>query len=92
MGVFSRFPYSNAHQLNLDWIVEEVKSIKDYVNSDSFQEDVDKAIREKAAHMFAQSAYVPETESILLSWQIIEVGPNASHIYDGSSEAIEIEE
>ena len=27
MGVFSRWPYSNAHQLNLDWIIAEVKKM-----------------------------------------------------------------
>lgn len=33
MGVFSRFPYSNAHQINMDWILNELKR---------FQEEVEK--------------------------------------------------
>ena len=26
MGVFEQFPYSNFHDLNLDWILSEIKS------------------------------------------------------------------
>ena len=31
MGVFSRFPYSNAHQLNLDWVLEELEAFKNEI-------------------------------------------------------------
>lgn len=29
MGVFDNFPYTNVHELNLDWIIKQVKEIKD---------------------------------------------------------------
>lgn len=29
MGLFSHFPYSNIHQLNLDWIIEQIKTLKE---------------------------------------------------------------
>lgn len=29
MGAFQNYPYSDVHQLNLDWIIKEVKEVKD---------------------------------------------------------------
>lgn len=27
MGMFEQFPYTNFHELNLDWIIEQIKNV-----------------------------------------------------------------
>ena len=55
MAIFRKFPYTNYHDLNLDWIIEQVKlyiakcdileldfkELKEYVDSLDIQEAVD---------------------------------------------------
>lgn len=33
MGIFEHFPYTNFHELNLDWIIQTVKDLDEKVNS-----------------------------------------------------------
>lgn len=33
MGVFEHFPYTNFHELNLDWVVNQIKELKDIVGT-----------------------------------------------------------
>ena len=33
MGLFEHFPYTNFHELNLDWIIKTVKDLDEKVNS-----------------------------------------------------------
>ena len=35
MGVFEHFPYTNFHELNLDWIVERLKYIEEHTTVDT---------------------------------------------------------
>lgn len=39
MGLFEHFPYSNFHELNLDWIISEIKKLRDDV--DALQKKID---------------------------------------------------
>ena len=32
MGFFNRYPYTDFHELNLDWILQEMKSLQDQMN------------------------------------------------------------
>ena len=33
MGLFEQFPYSNFHELNLDWILQKIKELDEKVDS-----------------------------------------------------------
>lgn len=33
MGLFEQFPYTNFHELNLDWIIKEIKDLNEKVDS-----------------------------------------------------------
>lgn len=33
MGLFEQFPYTNFHELNLDWIIQEIKTLNEKVDS-----------------------------------------------------------
>ena len=40
MGIFNHFPYTNFHEINLDWIIEEVKKlVVDFENLDKDYEE-----------------------------------------------------
>lgn len=47
MGVFDRFPYTNFHELNLDWIMQEIKRYDDIITSfQQWQVESEEDIRE----------------------------------------------
>ena len=33
MGLFDQFPYTNFHELNLDWILSQMKNVEGYVKN-----------------------------------------------------------
>ena len=33
MGLFDQFPYTNFHELNLDWILGQMKNVEEYVKN-----------------------------------------------------------
>lgn len=45
MAIFDQFPYTNFHELNLDWIIAEMKKLKD-LTEDLNPEEVQKLIEE----------------------------------------------
>lgn len=62
MGLFNnQFPYSNFHELNLDWVITELKALDEKVNSikDTISDDI--------------KAYVDERFAELLNGRIAEV-------------------
>lgn len=55
--MFTQFPYSNYQNLNLDWILQQIKDIPDTV-----QDAVDKAYN----NAFAYASYNSQTETLIL--------------------------
>lgn len=45
MGFFNNFPYTNFHEMNLDWILSTLRSVSDKV--DSVPEQINKIVSEK---------------------------------------------
>ena len=67
-----KYPYSNMHELNLDWIIEEVKAgredIEDfraYLNQ-GFEKIVEEYIEENLQNIFGTALYNAENEEIVL--------------------------
>lgn len=44
MGAFQNYPYADVHQLNLDWIIKEVKKIKDR------EDEIDQAVNDSKGY------------------------------------------
>lgn len=44
MGAFQNYPYADVHQLNLDWIIKEVKEVKDRTD------EIDQAVTDSKAY------------------------------------------
>ena len=56
---YERFPYTDFHDLNLDWILGKVKELDGKIN-DSIAE----VIREQLQTLFLDIVYVQSTETI----------------------------
>lgn len=60
------FPYSNFHQLNLDWILNEVKRMTDWIDNTA-SEDIQNIINQKFNELMLDATYIAETETLVLS-------------------------
>ena len=60
------FPYSNFHQLNLDWILTEIRRVTDWIDNTA-SEDIQNIINQKFNELMIDAAYIAETETLILS-------------------------
>lgn len=53
MGLFERFPYTNLHNLNLDWILRKMKELEDYVKnlSSNISEEINEEVNNKVEEL-----------------------------------------
>lgn len=61
----SAWPYSDMHQLNLDWILRKLGEFENWVNSEATQ-DIKDFINEQFNNIFINAAYDSETETLNL--------------------------
>lgn len=40
MGFFNEYPYTNLHEVNLDYVLKSIKNLWNYVKSDKWRGDV----------------------------------------------------
>lgn len=60
------FSYSNFHQLNLDWILNEIKRMTDWIDNTA-SEDIQNIINQKFNELMLDATYIAETETLVLS-------------------------
>lgn len=56
---YERFPYTDFHDLNLDWVVSEVRKMSDKLN-----DNIREVIREQLESMFIDIVYDASDETI----------------------------
>lgn len=56
---YERFPYTDFHDLNLDWILGKVKELDGKIN-----DNIAEVIREQLQTLFLDIVYVQNTETI----------------------------
>lgn len=56
---YERFPYTDFHDLNLDWVVAEVRKMSDKLN-----DNIREVIREQLESMFIDIVYDASDETI----------------------------
>lgn len=55
MGLYEHFPYSNYHELNLDWILTKVKEIQSTIDTiNSWKETFSASINQQIANLITQ--------------------------------------
>ena len=65
MPVFENFPYTNFHDLNLDWILNKVKDLDEKVNGD-FDTIIESYVEEHLSQFLLEASYDAATETITL--------------------------
>lgn len=86
MAVFENFPYTNVHELNLDWILKEVKANNAEVEDlkqlfyDKVSEEVVRYIDEHLSQFLLGAMYDEDNTSIKLQ-QAIVIG-DSDHVYN----------
>lgn len=60
------FPYSNFHQLNLDWVLNEMKRVTDWIDNTA-SEDIQNIINQKFNELMLDATYIAETETLILA-------------------------
>lgn len=73
MGLFEHFPYTNFHDLNLDWILKTVKELFNKVSSQSdWIENHQKEYEElkKLYDDLMSGNFTPEMEEALYKWTV----------------------
>lgn len=65
MPVFENFPYTNFHDLNLDWILNKVKELDEKVNGD-FDAVIESYVEEHLSQFLLEASYDAATETITL--------------------------
>lgn len=61
MALFNDFPYTNLHELNLEWIIKQIRQLRD-----DFGDKADEMIAELIRDYFLRITYDPENERINL--------------------------
>lgn len=86
-----KYPYTDFHELNLDWLLNTVKEVKQTV--DEIYKNVDKAvakwIQDHINDIMVHATYIPETETIKFASEIIVGGD--MHVYDSADTSMHIE-
>lgn len=59
--MINRYPYTDMHELNLDWILSKISELDGKVNT-----ELKEYVREELNHLFLETAYDQETETLLL--------------------------
>lgn len=67
MGAFEQFPYTNFHELNLDWIINKVNHFQNSLNNINGQ--ITEIVQEYLASVEMNAMYVANTETIILKFE-----------------------
>lgn len=62
---YERFPYTDYHDLNLDWTLQRVKELSNKVDG-----DIKEVIREQLADLFVDIVYTPSDQTITFTVEI----------------------
>lgn len=100
MAVFENFPYTDVHQLNLDWIINEVKkyilkyeTLENFVNSSIEEQNakIEKALKYIAESMQELRDYIITNLRVIAN-EIINQLIESGELYVGTTYNAETEE
>ena len=100
MALWKNFPYSNTHELNLDWLIEQVKdqitkyeSLETFVNSTVEEQNakIEQALREVSEGMEEIMTYINENLRTIAN-EIINQLIDSGDLYIGTTYNAETEE
>ena len=74
MGFFKNFPYTNFHEMNLDWVLKEIENLKKYIENYTAVNRVAYAGIWDITKQYPQWALVTSGDSTYLSSKPVPVG------------------
>lgn len=80
-GFIHKFPYSNFHELNLDWIISEVKKLREEFTG--VKKEIDDAVDYMKDNIY-------ETTTEIINQAIIDGSINVGITYDAVTEELDI--
>ena len=66
MPIWEQFPYTNIHELNLDWIIKKVKELDDQFNAD-LQNTINAYIAENLSTFILNANYDAVNHALVVS-------------------------
>lgn len=63
------FPYTNFHDINLDWILKQVQDLQNYVN-DQINDIIEQQVQIILADATLTAYYDATTESVNIKWEM----------------------
>lgn len=80
-GFIHKFPYANFHELNLDWIISEVKKLREEFTG--VKKEIDDAVKYMKDNIY-------QTTSEIINQAIIDGSINVGVTYTAADERIDI--
>ena len=80
-GFIHKFPYSNFHELNLDWIISEVKTLREEFTG--VKKEIDDAVKYMKDNIYA-------TTTEIINQAIIDGSITVGITYDPVTEELDI--
>lgn len=63
--MFNKYPYTDMHEMNLDWIISTVKELQE-----KFDTKFEELTREALDKLFIDTMYIAETETLVLQLSV----------------------
>ena len=84
----NEYPYTDFHELNLDWVLTKIKKLEDKYDN-TLTAELKAFIESKFNDIFADVAYDSTNKRLILSLTSVEVS-GAEHIYTANNETMTI--
>lgn len=87
--MFESFPNTNFHELNLDWILNQIKEFRAWFDNLNVEDEIKAQVDKFFNNVMIQAIYDKENETIILQKQLTGDGV---HTYDAGKQTMVIGE